>query len=418
YGAGAMTNSQQSGPLKTFLRGGQTTLHTLRMFGQVMRFIGFSMVILALFITWAGVMKNTTPDERYYAMKHYEAGVFKWGYETFNRTADLKLNMRDASGEERPYPVDYILTNPVVSDYEMAFREVFFSWLLIGGAGGVGGFILIVAMFINRGAGLTKTDFKRGAEKASANDLKAAIGQYNRRMQRQRKIKTPTRFTLAGVPYPLGAEIQHTAISGTIGSGKTQAISELLDQIRKAGDRAVVFDLTGGFIEPFYRADIDTILNPLDRRAPAWSIFSEANTKSGFDAIASAMIPTPQRGDPVWADSARMVFSTAAQLLVGDGKPTNNDLIHTLLNMSLGDLGAFFKGTPATTIIDPSSPRMSNSVRMMLSTYLECLRLLPDDGEPFSIRNWIEKSEEESTLFLSTRADMHETLKPLLTVRT
>ncbi|MEM9840721.1 MAG: type IV secretion system DNA-binding domain-containing protein, partial [Pseudomonadota bacterium] len=160
----------------------------------------------------------------------------------------------------------------------------------------------------------------------------------------------------------------------------------------------------------------DTILNPLDARSPNWSVFGEVTSKAGFDAIASAMIPRGLHGDPVWADSARLVFSTAAQLLVGDGKPTNKDLVDTLLTDDLDELGTFFEGTPAAPIISADSPKMTNSVRMMLNTYLDGLRLLPADGEPFSITDWIENDEVGSTLFLSSRADMHETLKPLLTV--
>jgi len=252
---------------------------------------------------------------------------------------------------------------------------------------------------------------------SSANKLKAQIAAHNRwtTVRRKEWRGRPT-YTLAGVPYPIGSEVQHTSISGTIGSGKTQAILALLEQIRAAGDRAVVFDLTGGFIAPFYRDGTDVILNPLDARSPAWSVFTEANSKAGFDAMAAAMIPRGQKADQVWSDSARMVFSTAAQLLIGDGKASNKEFVDTLLNAELGDLAPFFEGTPAATIVSSDTPKMTNSVRMMLSTYLDCLRLLPDEGRSFSISEWISDEDQEGTVFLSSRADMHETLKPLLTV--
>ena len=408
-----MSNIPQSGPIKTFLRGGQVTLHTLRMFGQVIRFIGFAMLSLVLIIAYWGVMANTEPDERYYAMKWYEA----WGYRTVMQNPDLELNMKTSDGSFEPFPVSTILSHSTVRIYEQSFRKTLFFWLSIGAAGGTIGFLSIVAMFLQRGGNLTRENFKRGAQMVSPASLKAMIMQHNRIIVRKRKaFKGAPRYHLANIPYPIGTEVQHTAISGTIGSGKTQAISALLEQIRANGDRAVVFDLTGGFIAPFYRPQKDVILNPLDARAPAWSVFSEAKTKSGFDAIAAAMIPRGKHSDPVWSDSARMVFSTAAQLLLGDGRPNNADLIDTLLTRELSALEPFFKGTPAAAIISPETARMSNSVRMMLSTYLDGLRLLPEEGDAFSITEWIEKDEEDATLFLSSRADMHETLKPLLTV--
>jgi len=408
-----MSNIPRSGPIKTFLRGGQVTLHTLRMFEQVIRFIGFAMIFVMFVIAFMNVMANTEPDERYYAMKWYEA----WGYNTVMRNPDLELNMKTASGDFAPFPVSTILSHSGVQIHERTFRKTLLTWLTIGGLGGTFGFLAIVFMFVQRGGNLTGSNFKRGAEMATASALKAEISAHNRRTRRKDPtMRKAPQYRLADAPYPMGSEVQHTAILETIGSGKTQAISALLEQIRAYGDRAVVFDLTGGFIAPFYRPERDIILNPLDARAPAWSVFSEAKTKAGFDAIASAMIPRGKHSEPVWADSARMVFSTAAQLLLGDGRATNDDLIDTLLARDLTELAPFFKGTPAASIISPESARMSNSVRMMLSTYLDGLRLLPSEGRAFSITEWIERDEEDATLFLSSRADMHETLKPLLTV--
>lgn len=401
-----------SGPLKTFLRGGQVTLHTLRMFGQVMRFLALGMVTVALVIAFIGIMANTSSEERHYAMKRYEA----WAYDTAGVKDDVELNMLTSEGTREAFTIDTILAHPVVAEHERTFRGKLFFWSTWGAIGGGVGFIICTGLFLQRGGSLTKTNFKRGAAMAKPNALKAEVISHNRAVMRQRKGINPTPYEIAGIPYPLASEVQHTLISGTIGAGKTQAISALLEQIRAHGDRAVVFDLTGGFIAPFYRPGHDQILNPLDARSPAWSVFSEAKSKAAFDAIAAAMIPKGRTGDPVWADSARMVFSTAGQLLLGDGKASSDALVETLLTSDLNQLAAFFIGTPAASIMSPDTPKMTNSVRMMLNTYLDCLRLLPSEGVPFSITDWITREDEGSTLFLSSRADMHETLKPLLTV--
>ena len=408
-----MTGARPSGPLKTFLRGGQVTLHTLRMFGQVMQFIALAMIVVTLAITAIGVWQNTEPLERHYALKRYEA----WMYRQAGVKGDVELNMLTADGTRQGFPIAEILAHPTVAAHERTFRKEVAFWGTVGGVGGGAGFLILVVLFVGRGANLTRTNVKRGAAMAPAGDLKAQITAHNRwAAMRRKELRTAPRYSLAGVPYPIGSEVQHTAISGTIGSGKTQAISSLLEQIRARGDRAVIFDLTGGFIGPFYREGRDVILNPLDQRSPAWSVFGEAKSKAGFDAIAAAMIPRSEKSEPVWAESARMVFSTAAQLLVGDGRATNQALVDTLLNADLETMAPFFEGTPAAPIVSAETPRMTNSVRMMLSTYLDCLRLLPKEGEPFSIGDWIADDEADGVVFLSSRADMHETLKPLLTV--
>ncbi|NNU16222.1 hypothetical protein HK107_07805 [Parvularcula sp. ZS-1/3] len=108
-----------NGPLKTFLRGGQVTLHTLRMFGQVIRFLAGAMISLMLVIAYLGTKANTSPEERHYAMKRYEAQ----GYRLLRAPLHTELNMLTASGEHRPFPLSVILTNSAVSEHERGFRK-------------------------------------------------------------------------------------------------------------------------------------------------------------------------------------------------------------------------------------------------------------------------------------------------------
>ena len=44
-------------------------------------------------------------------------------------------------------------------------------------------------------------------------------------------------FKLAEISYPNHSEHQHTIITGGSGSGKTQAMLNLIDQIRKKGEK-------------------------------------------------------------------------------------------------------------------------------------------------------------------------------------
>ena len=66
---------------------------------------------------------------------------------------------------------------------------------------------------------------------------------------------------------------------GTTGTGKTVALSQLVAEARERGQRAVIFDLTGAFIEAFYDATRDVILNPLDARCPSWSVFNDCSSE-------------------------------------------------------------------------------------------------------------------------------------------
>lgn len=57
---------------------------------------------------------------------------------------------------------------------------------------------------------------------------------------------------------------------GTTGAGKTTELKKLVTQARARGHRCVIFDLTGSFVESFYNAETDTILNTMDKRCKPW----------------------------------------------------------------------------------------------------------------------------------------------------
>jgi hypothetical protein len=56
---------------------------------------------------------------------------------------------------------------------------------------------------------------------------------------------------IAGVVYPWRLEQSHAMLIGTTGTGKTVAISAMIEEARAKGQNCVEFDLTGVFIEQF-----------------------------------------------------------------------------------------------------------------------------------------------------------------------
>ena len=258
-------------------------------------------------------------------------------------------------------------------------------------------------------------------------ELKREIAAFNRKaapsLTLRRSGVSYAPYKLVGVPYPWRAETQHTMIAGTTGAGKTQIIQDLVRQVRARGDRAVVWDPMGNYVEAFFDPARDAILNPLDHRCRNWTIFRDAEMAADYDTIAAAMIPAAKHDNPVWTDAARTVFSVAAQLIATDaidaGDPTlatNKALCDVLLTSSPTEIEKFLKGTLAAPIITTEAARMAAGVRMMLSTYLRPLQMMRDEGEPFSIRHWIDDDKSDAILFLTSRADVHTSLAPLITV--
>src|SRR5215468_9615197 len=84
---------------------------------------------------------------------------------------------------------------------------------------------------------------------------------------------------LAGVVIGAADETKHFKIIGTTGTGKSTAITELLERALERGDRAIIADPDGGYLARFHdRGRGDVILNPFDPRSLRWDPFAEIQT--------------------------------------------------------------------------------------------------------------------------------------------
>lgn len=214
---------------------------------------------------------------------------------------------------------------------------------------------------------------------------------------------------IAGVVYPWRLEQSHAMLVGTTGTGKTVAISAMIEEARAKGQNCVVFDLTGAFIEQFYDAKRDVILNPLDVRCPQWSLFDECRTEADFWTAADALVPHDGGGDAqFWVLGARALFVKFCVELVAEGRGSNAALAQELMSADLSDVHERVKNTMAGPITAPEAARMAESVRAVFNVNAKALELLPTEGPRFSVREWIEQSGENpagrgSILFISSR---------------
>lgn len=225
-------------------------------------------------------------------------------------------------------------------------------------------------------------------------------------------------YSLAGIPWPHRLEQSHTMLIGTTGSGKTTELCRLVTQMRERQDTAVIFDLTGAYVEAFYDPERDTILNPLDQRCPAWTIFNDCATYSNFTSAAAALIPSDGGStEPFWAMAARTLFIEMCVRLRERGQTTNLALSENLMTADLKRVHRYLANTIADPLTAPEAARMAESIRAVFNTNAQVLRFLPDEGEPFSIRNWVTTERQPgSILFVTSHYDDLEFNRPLLTL--
>lgn len=389
----------------TIIRGGQTITHTWRMLWQIIRDMWRLMLLAFAGVMLVSAYLNTAPYDRYV--------TFQYGYASFlwriHQNANEFVNFRQPSGENTQVRVVDILRTPGVhmAKNRVVSEVIASAWSGGFAAGGIAGLFLFVAYL--RGRAFARKTHIRGAQLTTQRKLAKAIRRYNIR-------RGGTRYSLAGVPFPHGAETTHTLVSGAPGTGKTQLILGLLDQIRARGDRAIVYDKMGALTEAFFDPARDVLLNPLDQRSPYWSPFIDARLPNDFDMLAQAMIPRPTKGDPTWAEASQLLLSEAAQKLASQGVTDNLALIDHLVRIDLKYVQAFIKGTFAQNVLPEGSERTAASVQFTITNALRAFRVLRHDGEAFSIRKWVSDTERDGFLFMSSRGDQHSTLQPLISM--
>lgn len=284
-------------------------------------------------------------------------------------------------------------------------RAIWFP-ALVGILGGGAATTGLLAFWRKRGEDQSEDDFIRGAELADGAELRRSL----------EADQNTSLIQVAGVPFRKGSETLHTVVSGAVGTGKSVTILEILDCVRAQGKRAIVYDPTGEFTENFYRPGKDILLNPLDARSPNWTLWREIRSDFDYRTFASALIPVLSKSEPFFDQSARTVGEELFRRLAERGEATNKALFDAASKLTLVELHALLQGTAGATLIDPAAEKTALSIRSTLLNAVNGVRYLHDAGEAFSIRRWLEDDAGDAWLFVTSRKDQHEAIKPLITL--
>ena len=394
------------------LRGGQTVLHGLRMWGQIVRAALCLCAVLVIAVPAWNLWRHTDAEHWYAAAVLVMAEAkLAIGYSP----ADLQT-VRRADGTRAPMALHAIAAAPNAVRARRVIRDQAVAGAALGARIAAVSVLAFLVWFRYRGRALKRRRRVRGAELVSARQLRDRVLPRSERARRVLTASEPRPWTIAGVPWPDRAETQHTIVSGTTGSGKTVLIAGLVEQIRERNERGVIYDKMGSYTEAFYDPERDVLLNPLDARSPRWSPFLEARSPRDFDTMAAALIPQQKDAvDPFWVTAARQLFANGATVLWRKGETRNRELVRHLLKTELNELAEAMEGTVAQSIVDPENPKTALSVRAMLTAHIGAMEYLPDTGEGFSIRDWIERDDGDGGfLFLTSRGDQHASLRGLI----
>jgi hypothetical protein len=212
-------------------------------------------------------------------------------------------------------------------------------------------------------------------------------------------------ITLAGAAIPMADETKHFKLIGTTGTGKSTAIQEILGSALARGDRAVIADPDGGYLNRFYdpgRGDV--VLNPFDERSRKWDLFAEINNPYDVEQLARSLIPDHDGADRSWRGYARTFFSAVTRQAHEAGINDLGELYRLLVVADTGELRALVKGTPAQPFLDEHNSRMFDSIRSVTSSAVGAIdHIAQQQSDGFSIREWVNQ-DSRGVLFMPYKA--------------
>lgn len=393
-----------------WLRGGQTLSHTYDMAREV---LGRLVVIAALWGVACVFIVNRYAGEKeqLYGALALQADLLDW----IGPPAPQKLRIKDLAGLQHTYPVSEIKTlrwmQPYAEGYRTRFRYgvlFFFLGLSLLGFGSA-------AWFLEFGREKMRSRQVRGQRVERFSALIYEVERFNAAEARRRGRTSHRPAKLIGAPYPFETEVEHTLIVGSPGSGKSEAIHDLIASIRKRGDRGIVYDAELDFIRKGFNAANDVILNPFDARSPRWSPYYDAVELPDFEKLAHSLYKSPKSGDPYWTDVARQLFTwTAYVLRQKDEHVRLEDLLKVLFGPTSA-LASVLIGTPAHKHVkDGPGPRVGSLESVLVEGVTPLVYLLGGEGR-FSIKEWVnDPAVRPGFLFLSAPESHIDSLRPLI----
>jgi hypothetical protein len=273
------------------------------------------------------------------------------------------------------------------------------TWMLIAGGAFVGPVLNRVARLIR-----PKEKVRRGARVGEPSDV-------NKQSSKLPSAEFQQSLKIGGVNIPRSAEPYHFFVVGSTGSGKSVAITSLIDHLEARGDIALIVDSGGEFASRYYKEGRDHILNPFDDRCAPWSPTAEMAGPWDAEALAKSMIPDGVGESKEWNGYAQTLVTSVLRRLVDKNQLSIKDLLYYVQAASVDELTPLLAGTSAAAQL--TSDKTFGSIRTIAANYLSTYAYLSDNDNPFSVAKFI-RAEKPGMLFLTYRDDQLDSLRNMI----
>ena len=411
--------------LNDVIGGGQVFLHKVRMLSQVvyraLHLSCFAGIIFALWFNFAE-FKKLDIDAIFSYKKAQVTIVIDDIVASFktkkNSSKSSIINAKTASHVFNDIEASKILKMHVFKKSNENFNNLLFS---IFNTFALVSFVLCTIVF------LLWRKFGNNLREERSKDGKDGAGKlHDARSVKNilRSLGKASDFQIGAMPLVKDSETMHLLATGSTGSGKTNFMHNLLPQIEKKKQPAIVIDQTGEMISKYYNSDRgDIIFNPFDNRSHAWDFWFDCERQDELDRFSNILFSFNRKkhghsSDPFWEKSAAIVFSSCCEYLTRTHNKSLDELSRLTNRESLEYLTKKLKGTTAQRFLAINNSITASSILAVLSTSTKPLTYLKDDARPgkFSLKEYFNqvKDGSPSWLFLATKPSNRELTLPII----
>ena len=406
--------------LNDFTGGGQIFLHKLRMFFQVLHrsFMTSLLVSLAIVgfisykpaqildlkaaMTYQKALLADGFDEASRGIRQTINPRAKYYYTTIDAYSKKGLDARDVDPRKIIKSNFYRAAYLEARDF-LKIRLVFTALVMCGI------FLLIYLLWSRFGRDVKSEKKKEGSGRIlSAREVSSIL----------KSINKAGHFYIGAMLLVKDSETKHFLVTGSTGCGKTNLIHNILPQVEKKKQPAIIIDQTGEMIAKYYNQSRgDIIFNPFDKRAKSWDFWSDCNSLEELERFAKILFGfnrkrTGHSADPFWEQSAESLFIACTDYQRSTGDLRIEQLCSLVRGSSLGILQTKLKNTDASRYLESDNKTTASSILSVLATNAKPLSYLRNNtlDNSFSLKEHFKNIDKGAGnwLFLATKPSSRE----------
>jgi len=230
-----------------------------------------------------------------------------------------------------------------------------------------------------------------------------------------KREKMKSIFQLGTMHLVKNSESSHILFTGTTGTGKTSGIKQLIHQIRKVNNRAIIIDYNGQFSQEFYQEG-DYIIGTKDY---CWDLLEDIRDPDNLSNVANAIFDGKGGNyDEMWNNASKSFFTDCANITLQKQGAGADDLYNMLAKIPLKKLHQMLKGCASHSMLDPSNEKTALSIRTNTIAYLDWLKQIKSTLNKISLVNWIKAANPEDGrwLFLKSTPKERSSLRSLYAI--